>query len=1075
MSALGAAWRMRVVLAAAGAFAAAHPPAWCHVVEPPFHGNLAVQVLDITGGVTMTHHYSLGDWSGRWWSIDLTPVGPARDPLLVAGFESLSGLTSQSHLAVMRHTGGGRFATVQVETLGAPGSEVHFVKMFRDGGGVIHLDVFDGLDPGAAQTVHQYLWNGAMFLPAGLRLEPLPAPPEALPRPPPADMRFGANIPFDVSTSSSISGASRVRLIPRSSPPALAVEARPRGGVFATTIGLTAAATDPTAAIHFTITSDGSEPSDPTPASPVLGFSTVWLLPRTFTSTTWIVKLMARAGPLTSDIAREQYVIDASVFADSDSDGLPDIWEAANGFDPLLRDADRDADGDGWTDFDEMRLGSDPNDPLSTGEETRGVRLAGSAMRPDSIAVALAPVDTVAPTGTDLVSSPGMAPAVTDAAGVFTDARTLGEASIVLEVSDPAEPQVVLHRFASDLLWQLPPRAWTDPGFFSDPSVAGNLILLLDPDTWFNQYRDNLMYDIAVGGQVVGAASTAMLQVLEHRIEADLPGVVLANWGIAVETDRDNPPLGNFPSVEDIDLDRNRRLDGFQVGLGLESAGLTGARAQLMDRAGTPLALVGSLLQQAADDPLDATYDALIDFTEDVVRAVSACPGFFDTTDVVLTDFLDLVPLDPVLEDCIDALPALRGRVNRILPPDLPGLARAVNAASGAAAAVLARASARGERAIYERGDLFATGPEYRGLVNSLVGKRAGDEAALADISAGAEAAARAVQEARLLEAAGRTSAVQNLRAGIGVLAAALDAADGATGALATLIARMNGLVYRIDRAGGNPAVLAQLESSAADFLQPDLAAPIVTASPAGPLFTGSVSVRLLSDEPATIYYTLDGSDPAPGGGATLSGSNEIGGIVIDEDRTLSWTAQDFPWGNFSGISRVAWRHDADADAIADVSDNCPADFNPLQENLDGDGLGDLCDPDDDNDLVADGADCRPGDPALWAAPGSLPITVTLPNVVTVQWSSLAPFAGPATFYDFASGDLSLARGRPQPARFDDAVCRINDGAALSSADSAPLAPGAGRYFLVRGENACGTGSYGLDSQGIERLLMVCP
>jgi len=45
---------------------------------------------------------------------------------------------------------------------------------------------------------------------------------------------------------------------------------------------------------------------------------------------------------------------------------------------------------------------------------------------------------------------------------------------------------------------------------------------------------------------------------------------------------------------------------------------------------------------------------------------------------------------------------------------------------------------------------------------------------------------------------------------------------------------------------------------------------------------------------------------------------------------------------------------DADSDGIADVVDNCPIDPNTDQLNFDGDVLGDLCDPDDDNDGMPD-------------------------------------------------------------------------------------------------------------------------
>ena len=45
---------------------------------------------------------------------------------------------------------------------------------------------------------------------------------------------------------------------------------------------------------------------------------------------------------------------------------------------------------------------------------------------------------------------------------------------------------------------------------------------------------------------------------------------------------------------------------------------------------------------------------------------------------------------------------------------------------------------------------------------------------------------------------------------------------------------------------------------------------------------------------------------------------------------------------------------DSDGDGIPDEDDNCPNDSNPDQADNDGDGMGDVCDPDDDNDGVPD-------------------------------------------------------------------------------------------------------------------------
>ncbi len=61
---------------------------------------------------------------------------------------------------------------------------------------------------------------------------------------------------------------------------------------------------------------------------------------------------------------------------------------------------------------------------------------------------------------------------------------------------------------------------------------------------------------------------------------------------------------------------------------------------------------------------------------------------------------------------------------------------------------------------------------------------------------------------------------------------------------------------------------------------------------------------------------------------------------------------------NLSGINV-----DGDGDNIAYAFDNCPDNSNPNQEDLDNDGLGDICDPDRDGDGVDNGPDIFPDDP----------------------------------------------------------------------------------------------------------------
>lgn len=51
---------------------------------------------------------------------------------------------------------------------------------------------------------------------------------------------------------------------------------------------------------------------------------------------------------------------------------------------------------------------------------------------------------------------------------------------------------------------------------------------------------------------------------------------------------------------------------------------------------------------------------------------------------------------------------------------------------------------------------------------------------------------------------------------------------------------------------------------------------------------------------------------------------------------------------------------DSDADGARDHVDNCPSTYNPEQKDTDGDGIGDACDEDDDNDSIQDAKDACP-------------------------------------------------------------------------------------------------------------------
>jgi hypothetical protein len=92
---------------------------------------------------------------------------------------------------------------------------------------------------------------------------------------------------------------------------------------------------------------------------------------------------------------------------------------------------------------------------------------------------------------------------------------------------------------------------------------------------------------------------------------------------------------------------------------------------------------------------------------------------------------------------------------------------------------------------------------------------------------------------------------------------------------------------------------------------------------------------------------------------------------------------------------------DMDGDGVPDYQDNCLNYINPDQQDLDHDGMGDVCDPDDDGDTVRDEDDEAPFDPT-WPGLG-LPATIYAHTDTELFWWQ--PGQPPSKVGDFAFDD----------------------------------------------------------------------
>jgi hypothetical protein len=228
--------------------------------------------------------------------------------------------------------------------------------------------------------------------------------------------------------------------------------------------------------------------------------------------------------------------------------------------------------------------------------------------------------------------------------------------------------------------------------------------------------------------------------------------------------------------------------------------------------------------------------------------------------------------------------------------------------------------------------------------------------------------------------------------------------------------------------------------------------------------FRHYVRVRQIQDGDAPFVMPLDLMLVTSGGSEIRTVWNDAPDQTFVLETSLPVTAIELDPQNWilkSAVNLVP-PADADADGVPDPLDLCPFAADPAQVDTDDDGAGDVCDPDDDGDLLVDTEDCAPLD-----ATQGRPAEVRLLRFegARMTWDP----APTADGYDMARARLGSLDGGLDTCLASGLLVTFHE-------DPSPPPAGGGFAYAVRAyDSGCGgAGSLGTDSQGMERLSP-CP
>lgn len=170
--------------------------------------------------------------------------------------------------------------------------------------------------------------------------------------------------------------------------------------------------------------------------------------------------------------------------------------------------------------------------------------------------------------------------------------------------------------------------------------------------------------------------------------------------------------------------------------------------------------------------------------------------------------------------------------------------------------------------------------------------------------------------------------------------------------------------------------------------------------------------------------------------------------------------------------SQLPTPDDSDNDGIAASCDNCPADSNPLQSDLDTDGWGDICDCAEEDATVYPGApevndaldnQC-PSDPDFGLIDEISGTSEFASAGSPYEWSW--PEQIGATEYEVARAEIQFAGSKPE-------YCSV--AVVVEPKYEDPTTPSAGSAFIyITHASLPNPGSWGRASNGVERSLGAC-